>query len=41
MQGQDNVLADVSRDHAARVGETVGIRIAPEHLMPLMEDETQ
>lgn len=41
VQGQDNVLADVSRDHAARVGETVGIRIDPEHLMPLMEDETQ
>ena len=29
--------ADVSRDHAARLGETVGIRIQPAHLMPSYE----
>ncbi|QIL81587.1 ABC transporter ATP-binding protein [Diaphorobacter sp. HDW4A] len=37
--GQGALLADVNRDHAAREGEVVGIRIAPEHLMPMMEDE--
>ena len=29
------------RDHAARVGDTVDVRIAPEHLTPLMEDDTR
>jgi len=29
--------ADVGRDHAARLGDTVGIRIQPEHLMPSHE----
>ncbi|MBF5003814.1 ABC transporter ATP-binding protein [Diaphorobacter caeni] len=37
--GQGTLLADVSRDHAAREGEMVGIRIAPQHLMHMMEDE--
>lgn len=37
--GQGTVLADVGRDHAARQGEMVGIRIAPEHLMPMTEDD--
>ncbi|WP_353233630.1 ABC transporter ATP-binding protein [Diaphorobacter ruginosibacter] len=40
VQGQGALLADVDRDHPAREGETVGIRIAPAHLMPMMEDET-
>ena len=37
--GQGTLLADVNRDHAAREGEMVGIRIAPQHLMHMMEDE--
>ncbi|WP_409517241.1 ABC transporter ATP-binding protein [Diaphorobacter sp.] len=40
VDGQGTLLADTGRDHAAREGDMVGIRIAPAHLMPLMEDET-
>ena len=32
--------ADVARDHPARTGDTVGIRIHPERLMPLAEETT-
>nr|WP_319016920.1 TOBE domain-containing protein [Diaphorobacter aerolatus] len=39
--GQGTLLADVERDHAAREGEVVGIRIAPEHLMPMLETDTR
>jgi putative spermidine/putrescine transport system ATP-binding protein len=30
----------VARDHPARTGDTVGIRIHPERLMPLAEETT-
>ncbi|KAF1021554.1 MAG: Sulfate/thiosulfate import ATP-binding protein CysA [Paracidovorax wautersii] len=33
--GQASLQVDVARDHAARAGDVVGIRIAPERLMPL------
>ena len=32
--GQTTLRADVARDHTAQLGDTVGIRIAPERLMP-------
>ena len=34
MVDQDNLQADVGRDHPARLGETVGIRIQPDRLIP-------
>ena len=40
VHGQGTLLADVGRDHAAREGDVVGVRIAPEHLMPMTEDDT-
>ncbi len=36
--GQPPLRADVARDHAARVGDGVAVRIAPQRLMPLTED---
>ncbi|AVS71461.1 Fe3+/spermidine/putrescine ABC transporter ATP-binding protein [Paracidovorax avenae] len=36
--GQAPLRADVARDHAARAGDAVGVRIAPQRLMPLAED---
>ncbi len=34
MVDQENLQADVGRDHPARLGETVGIRILPDRLIP-------
>ena len=34
---QPPLMADVPRDHPARTGDTVGVRIAPERLMPCHE----
>ena len=34
---QSPLMADVPRDHPARTGDTVGVRIAPERLMPCHE----
>ena len=34
---QPQLMADVPRDHPARTGDTVGVRIAPERLMPCHE----
>ncbi|RYF21142.1 MAG: ABC transporter ATP-binding protein, partial [Comamonadaceae bacterium] len=39
VQGQAPLMADVPRDHLARTGETVGIRIAAQRLMPLTATE--
>ncbi|RYF21156.1 MAG: ABC transporter ATP-binding protein, partial [Comamonadaceae bacterium] len=39
IEGQAPLLADVPRDHPARPGEAVGIRIAPQRLMPLTATE--
>ena len=36
--GQAPLRADVARDHAARAGDTVAIRIAPHRLMPLNDE---
>ncbi|MFD2299281.1 ABC transporter ATP-binding protein [Paracidovorax citrulli] len=36
--GQAPLRADVARDHAARAGDAVAVRIAPQRLMPLAED---
>ncbi|XDF34050.1 ABC transporter ATP-binding protein [Paracidovorax avenae] len=36
--GQAPLRADVARDHAARAGDAVAVRIAPQRLMPLSED---
>ena len=38
LAGQEPLLADVARDHAARAGETVSIRIPPQRLMPSHEN---
>jgi putative spermidine/putrescine transport system ATP-binding protein len=35
--GHPPLQADVARDHPARTGDSVGIRIATRHLMPLLE----
>ena len=35
---QQPMRADVNRDHAARLGDTVGIRVEPERLMPSHEN---
>ena len=34
---QAPLCADVARDHPARAGDTVAVRIAPERLMPCLE----
>ena len=34
---QAPLCADVARDHPARAGDAVAVRIAPEHLMPCLE----
>ena len=36
--GQAPLRADVARDHAARAGDAVAVRIAPQRLMPLADD---
>ncbi|MFY3382771.1 ABC transporter ATP-binding protein [Paracidovorax sp. MALMAid1276] len=36
---QAPLCADVARDHPARAGDTVAVRIAPERLMPCLEPE--
>ncbi len=41
VKGQSQLFADVDKDHPARVGDKVGVRIHPNRLMPCLKTDQQ
>ena len=41
VKGQSELFADVDKDHPARVGDKVGVRIHPNRLMPCLKTDIQ